>query len=100
MLEDELEGLRWNIEFKVSQSVRARLEDDSVTSIVSVSDSCFESHSNKIQILGKQNNQSKEPKSYSSSNQIKYRQGRHFSFLPQAALCLTTPLPPLHAPAA
>ena len=35
---DELEGLRRSIEFKVSQSVRG-LEDDSVTSIVSVNDS-------------------------------------------------------------
>ena len=35
---DELEGLRWSIEIKVSQSVRG-LGDDSVTSIVSVNDS-------------------------------------------------------------
>ena len=35
---DELEGLRWSIEFKVSQSVQG-LEDDSMTSIVNVSDS-------------------------------------------------------------
>ena len=35
---DELEGLRWSIEFKVSQSVQG-LEDDSVTKIVTVSDS-------------------------------------------------------------
>ena len=35
---DELGGLRWSIELKVSQCVRG-LEDDSVTSIVSVSDS-------------------------------------------------------------
>ena len=90
--EDELEGLRRNIEFKVSQSVRGLVENDLVTSMKSVSDSCFESHLNKIQSLGKQNNQSKEPKSYSSRNQIKYRQGRHFLFSPQAALCLTTPL--------
>ena len=94
---DELEGLWWNIEFKVSQSLRG-LEDDSVTSIVTVSDSwntavqSFESHLNQIQISGKPNNQSEEPKSYSSSNQIKYRQGRHFLFSSQAALRLTTPL--------
>ena len=95
---DELEGLRWSIEFKVSQSVRG-LEDDSVKSIVTVSDSwnnavqSFLFHLNQIQILGKQNNQSKEPESY-SSNRRKYRQGRHFLFSPQAALCLTTPLAP------
>ena len=35
---DELEGLRWSIESKVSQSVRG-LEDDSVKSIVTVNDS-------------------------------------------------------------
>ena len=35
---DELEGLQWSIEFKVSQSVQG-LEDDSVKGIETVSDS-------------------------------------------------------------
>ena len=74
------------------------LENDSVKSIVTVSDSwnnavqSFLFHLNQIQILGKQNNRSKEPESY-SNNRRKYRQGRHFQFSPQAAFCLTTPLP-------
>ena len=73
------------------------LENDSVKSIVTVSDSCnnavqsFLFHLNQIQILGKQNSRSKGPESY-SYNRRKYRQGRHFLFSPQAALCLTTPL--------
>ena len=74
------------------------LENDLVKSIVTVvireimqSIQSFLFHLNQIQILGKQNNRSKEPESY-SNNQRKYRQGRHFIFSPQAALCLTTPL--------
>ena len=38
---DELEGLRWRIEFKVFQSVRG-LEDDSVTRFVRKLDLAFE----------------------------------------------------------
>ena len=135
---DELEGLQWSIEFKVSQSVQGflnpifvsshmypenpegtqvivgsmnmgyisdtvrnrthnlirhkrkpmplghsdGLENDSVKSMVTVSDSwinAVQSFLNQIQILGKQNNRSKEHESY-SNNRRKYRQGRHFLF--------------------
>ena len=66
------------------------LENDSVKSIVTVSDSwnnavqSFLFHLNQIQILGKQNNRSKEPESY-SNNGRKYRQGA------RAALFISAP---------
>ena len=53
------------------------LENDSVKSIVTVSDSwnnavqSFLFHLNQIQILGKQNNRSKEPESYSNNRRKK-----------------------------